>query len=105
LQSLSCSNCQLTYLDISNDSNLQTVCCPNNQLSTDALDDLFGLLPFEKQINKALYAILQRNPGMVLNYNSDHTWNKKTLYVSVRGNPGAESCDRIIAQNKGWIIK
>lgn len=87
MYSLWCSNNQLTYLDVSNNSYLRILMCSNNQLSMDALNDLFGMLPFEWRYFKGR-----------------KYWHIENSCVIILGNPGAGSCDRIIAQSKGWLI-
>jgi len=59
---------------VSKNTKLQELGCWKNQLSTAALNALFGTL---------------------------HS-NGGTLYINE--NPGSATCDRSIATNKGWIV-
>ena len=75
LTSLSCRNNLLTNLYIGN-TVLRSLKCQNNQLSDEALDALFGMLP---------------------------TVNASAR-IYIFGNPGVNDCDPSIATNKGWEV-
>ena len=77
LVSLWCSINQLTKLELSNNTELKLIVCRRNNLSTDALNALFGTL---------------HN-----NMSSD-----KNIHISY--NPGANDCDKSIAKEKGWTV-
>jgi hypothetical protein len=79
LTHLECDNNQLTSLDMSNNSALTTLNCRNNQLSAEALNALFETL-----------------------HSNNIPFRPKHIYIG--GNPGANACDRSIAERKGWIV-
>ena len=77
LGSIICSRNQLTSLDVSGLTSLSQILCFNNQLSSNALNTIFESLP------------------------------EGTLGLSVliiENNPGASTCNREIAINKGWFF-
>ena len=80
LRYFSCSNNQLSELDLSKNINLEQIWCRRNQFSVEALNRLFGTLN-----NKSVFS------------------NNKQITIS--GNPGADNCNRSIAENKGWAVK
>lgn len=57
-----------------------TICVNSNNLDANALNEIFRKLPNKEDTNFI------------------------TPYISFRGNPGTETCDRSIYENKGWII-
>jgi hypothetical protein len=79
LQELSCWFNQLISLDVSKCPALQQLYCHDNQLTAPALNTVFTALP-------------------------DRTGEDYTSYISIYGNPGANSCNKTIAENKGWSV-
>jgi hypothetical protein len=67
---------QLTSLDVSNNTALTSLECSENQFTADGLNALFGTL--------------HGNTG------------SKAIHIF--GNPGAGTCDRSIATDKGWTV-
>jgi Leucine-rich repeat (LRR) protein len=82
LKSLSCEDNQLTSLDVSGLTKLEYLRCDNNQLQAAALNAIFTALSTGTS-----------DPEHGIYY-----------YVRVSGNPGAATCDKTIAQNKGWSV-
>jgi Leucine-rich repeat (LRR) protein len=78
LQDLSCSDNKLTSLNVSGCTALQTLYCNDNHLTATALNTVFTALPNRTEI------VVIGN-------------------ISVRNNPGAATCDKVIAAIKGWI--
>jgi Leucine-rich repeat (LRR) protein len=78
LETLYCSENQLTSLDMSKNIVLGTLYCRNNQLTTVALN--------------ALFVSLHNNEAYL-----------KNIYIG--NNEGTDLCDRTIAENKGWTIQ
>ncbi len=72
---LICSSNNLTSLDVSKNTALTCLECSGNNLTSAALNQIFRDLP-------------QVTSG--------------TIYMS--GNPGTETCDKSIAENKGWNV-
>jgi len=72
---LICSSNNLTSLDVSKNTALTCLECSGNNLTSAALNQIFRDLP-------------QVTSG--------------TIYMS--GNPGTETCDKSIAENKGWRV-
>ena len=70
---LGCSDNQLTSLDLSKNNALEGLHCGDNQLTTDALNAMFETLHIANRIG-----------------------------INIRRNPGADDCDRSIAESKGW---
>ena len=77
LISLSCGNNQLTSLDVSMNTELIYLGCGLNQLSAEALNTLFGTL--------------HSNPIPGKN-------------ITIRNNPGSDTCNFSIAAEKGWKL-
>jgi len=75
-----CSDFEMTIFDVSHNSAIELIRCRDNQLTTKALNDLFASLV----------------------ENTDVKLQKRVL---ISGNPGAEDCDRSIAENKGWLVE
>ena len=73
---LICSYNQLTSLDVNKNTALRSLYCNNNQLSEHALNNLFGTLRSGDPIGS----------------------------IYIYGNPGAYTCNRSIATNKGWRV-
>ena len=98
LTKLSCSSNQLTTLDVSKNTALEKLDCYNNQLTSLVLnnnDALYSLDCTNNQLStKALNALFES-----LNSVSD----EKALYMI--GNPGADDCDRSIAEKKAWRVE
>ena len=69
---------RITSIDFSNNPALEYVHCGSNLLSADALNAMFETL-HQNDVN-----------------------DDKMVYVN--GNPGAEECNRSIAQNRGWEL-
>lgn len=67
---------QITNLDVSKNTALRVLCIRRNQLTTDALNDLFKALPEKKSAGGA---------------------------IDSSGNPGTNDCDHDIWKEKGWV--
>jgi len=78
LKELYCNNNQLKDLDVSKNTKLIKLDCSRNNLSEEALNALFKTL------------------------HNNHTEDKKIIFVY--GNPGAKTCDKTIAEEKGWEV-
>ena len=81
---LSCGNNNLTSLDVSKNTALTYLHCENNNLSASALNKILNDLPQGKKWNE--YG------------------QKKQSTISIGNNPGTNTCDKSIAENKGWIV-
>ena len=79
LATLICDDNKITSLDVSNNSVLMYIGCQSNLLSTEALNSLFTTLPSRSEVN-----------GIA------------DIYIYY--NPGADTCDRHLAEEKGWNI-
>ena len=77
LENLHCIDNQLTGLDLSKNTALYGIILTNNLFATDALNTLFGTLHSNK-INK---------------------------FIQIGNNPGAGTCNKSIAQDKGWRVE
>jgi Leucine-rich repeat (LRR) protein len=76
LEGLNCRGNQLTFIDLNNNNNLVELNCAYNKLDENALNNIFRDLPF---VVKGKICIV--------------------------GNPGADTCDKIIAVTKGWVFE
>ena len=82
LTELGCSLNELTSLDVSKNTKLIGLRCYNNKLTSSALNKIFGDLPQGKEFD--IYPYQSR--------------------ITIGGNPGTDTCDRSIAENKGWKV-
>ena len=78
LMGLQCYNNQLTQLDVSNNVVLEFLLCDDNKLTAEALNTMFETLH-----NNTL---------------------SSTKEIRIMLNPGADSCDKSIVENKGWRV-
>jgi Leucine-rich repeat (LRR) protein len=74
---LTCSNNQLTKLDVSKNTELTILDCRNNQFQSASLNALFKTL----------------------------NGNKDDKVIDIDNNPGADACNRKIAEDRGWEWK
>ncbi len=75
LTELDCSDNNLTSLDVSKNTALTRLDCSDNKLTSSALNQIFRDLP-------------QVTSGRIY----------------IHRNPGSETCDKSIAENKGWYV-
>ena len=85
LTALACYRNQLTSLDVSKNTALQEIECEGNEFTSTALNKIFTDLPKGK------------------------TWVDEDGYtrqsnISVGHNPGSDTCDKSIIENKGWKV-
>ena len=74
---LFCDSNELTGLDVRKNTALKELSCDFNELPDYALNDLFKTLPCNDERHKLLF---------------------------IRDNPGTATCDRSIAEKKGWTV-
>jgi len=86
LTQLQCMDNRLTELDVSNNKALRFLDCSINQFSTNGLNKLFGTLH-----------------SNTFPFNHPKFADKKVISIIL--NPGTDTCDRSIAENKGWMIE
>ncbi|MDR2126597.1 MAG: leucine-rich repeat domain-containing protein [Prevotellaceae bacterium] len=95
LTDLHCSNNQLTSLDVSGCTNLAYLYCEDNQLTSLDVSGCTNLAYLycreNKLIDSALNSLFASLP-----------WTGGRIYCG--DNPGSESCDTSIAENKGWSV-
>ena len=77
LERLHCIENQLTSLDVSKNIALEGLLCIGNQFATAALNALFATL---------------------------HSNNVPSNFIQIGDNPGTETCNRSIAESKGWTV-
>ena len=82
---LDCRNNKLTSLDVSKNTALTRLDCEDNKLTSSALNQIFRDLPQGK------------------------TWTEGYGYteqssIIIYDNPGSNTCDKSIAENKGWEV-
>ena len=83
LRQLYCTHNFLTTLDVRNNTELNHLECESNYLSETALNILFGTLHDKKNVWMDMF---------------------KDKYIYVDDNVGSKSCDKSIAENKGWKV-
>lgn len=83
LTELHCSSNNLTSLDISKNTALTFLNCRDNNLSASALNKIFNDLPKGKKWDE---------------YGGQST-------ISIGNNLGTNTCDKSIAENKGWSVQ
>ena len=82
LTELSCSDNNLTSLDISGCTALTELYCSYNNLTSSALNQIFRDLPQGKTV--------------------DDGYSQSSIFIY--DNPGTDTCDKSIAENKGWDV-
>ena len=80
LKELDCNRNQLTSLNVSKNTKLIKLDCSNNKLSEEALNALFA----------------------TLHNNKNKTEEEKIIYIY--GNRGTSTCNKTIAEEKGWKV-
>lgn len=85
LKELDYSSNELTTLDVSGLAALESLDCDSNDLSAEALNQIFKDLPQGKTFE-------------------DKYGNTKQSTINIYGNPGKDTCDKSIAEKKGWKI-
>ncbi len=86
LEKLDCRDNQLSSLNISQNTALTVLICHDNNFSASALNKIFNDLPQ----GKIWYDV----------------WgNKQQSTISIGNNPGTDTCDKSIAENKGWSVQ
>jgi Leucine-rich repeat (LRR) protein len=76
LTELSCNGNLLSALDVSGNTGLRILNCSDNRLSVDALNKIFMDLPD----------------------------SPKAVLMAIGSNPGTDTCDRSVAENKNWNV-
>ena len=89
LRTLNYENNQIVRLNLSKNKMLTCVWANENNLSKTELNALFASLPRK---TKELVAEFGDEDGYV------------ERYINILGNPGASSCNRNIAEKKGWTV-
>ena len=113
LDYLSCSNNLLTCLDISNHTQLREVNCSHNQLSILKVNRNSAITCFECNNNRLSKHELNRVFSQLPNYNSSYgtvntvysgSTSTPKVFIACNDNPGFDSCNKIIAQIKNWLV-
>ena len=97
LTSLDCADNQLTNLDMSKNIALKTLYCKCNQLTNLDFSNNIALYNLDCRLNDMDEHALN---NMFESLNDSLMWK----VMSFTDNKGASSCDRSIAENKGWTI-
>jgi Leucine-rich repeat (LRR) protein len=93
LVDLCCINSKLTSLSVSGCTALSVLDCSGNELTSDALDTLFGTL--HSAGKPTIF-------GKVTKLFRDNYYRGT---ISITGNPGEKTCNRKIAEKKGWAFQ
>lgn len=103
LQFLSCGYNKLTTINVMASTGLQVLNCPNNQLSNLDMCKNTELYLLECKSNKFEVSGLNELFGTLHdNDNSLSSDGKKN--ISITDNPGANNCNKDIAEKKGWFF-
>ena len=100
LTSLICSDNQLSELNVDKNTALKWFVCSDNQLSSLSLNSNTALFFIDCQNN--LFVALQLN-NLFNSLHENPVSSGKTVIIS--GNSGADSCDKSIAEKKGWTVE
>lgn len=98
LTKLNCNSCNLTSLDVSNSPSLEDLQCSGNQISTLKVNSKTIRYLSCYSNNLSTNAINEIFKTLPINHSSDQH------YVSIGDNPGSEYCNKSIAENKGWTV-
>jgi Leucine-rich repeat (LRR) protein len=100
LESLNCSGNQLTVLDISGCTALESLNCSGNQLTVLDVSGCTALHELDCGSNQLTASAL----NTVLTALPNHTGEPYYGTIYIYNNSGAGTCNKAIAQNKGWGI-
>ncbi|MDR0873462.1 MAG: hypothetical protein LBN27_08375 [Prevotellaceae bacterium] len=114
LQALICEQNQLETLDLTNNTALRRISCRFNRLTnitvTSSHTDLAQMSIGFNQLNtEAINAIFTALPQAPAEYMPPAILEKdrvasNDVYIHTGGNPGATTCDKTIAEAKGWTV-
>ena len=85
LTELGCWSNKLTSLDVSKNTALTRLNCEDNKLTSSALNQIFRDLPQGKT------------------WTEGHGYTEQSS-IFISRNPGTDTCDKSIAENKGWEV-
>jgi hypothetical protein len=113
LNYLSCGRNLLTCLDISNNTQLNDVDCSGNQLSILNVNRNSAIARLQCNNNQLSKPELNRVFNQLPNFNSSYgtvsSWYAGTtstakVFFACGDNPGFNSCNKKIVQNKNWLV-
>ncbi|WP_251622535.1 leucine-rich repeat domain-containing protein [Odoribacter lunatus] len=90
---LDCEDNNLTSLDISKNKELILLDCGDNNFSSSALNKIFYDLPKGRDLTEEEFREY-----------CDYGYRIKHSTIQIYSNPGTNTCDRSIAEKKGWDI-
>jgi len=102
LSRLTVSNCLLTSLDVSKNTKLSTLICNQNQITNLNLSASQFFLRILNCSNNQLTTEALNNLFESLH---DFTFTNQEKIIYISNNPGADDCNRSIATNKGWSVR
>ena len=119
LEQLICGNNQLADLDVSKNAKLKWLLCGNNQLmcldvgKNEALEYLDCNENLLTDLDVSRNVLIEELDCAGNNFSAEALnslfetlckTNRKNRNIFIYGNPGADSCDKSIVENKGWYI-
>lgn len=125
LESLACYNSKLTSLDVRGCTALECLECFNNKLTTLDVSENIALEELDCNGNELTSLDVSKNIALALLWCDDNLLTSKALnkiftdlpkgkllehkeydqsFIGVSDNPGSDTCNESIAENKGWIV-
>ena len=124
LENLWCDGNKLTTLDVSKNTNLEMLYCNNNEIMGLDVSNNPALAELNCSYNQIMKLDLSKNTKLVnvycnncllwakplnelfqsLHSNSVFYYYDEDKSISIGGNTGTATCDRSIAENKGWGV-
>ena len=99
LISLVCPNMNVISLDVNDNTQLIELYCSGNQITEINLSDLKKMKTIDCKANhlsaEAINALFE-------SLHDDYQIEMKS--INIADNPGTQSCDISVAENKGWIV-
>ena len=109
LSRLQCLWNPLTSLDVSNCTALKAIRCGGNQLTSLDVSDCaaltFLMCDFNQLTTNELNALFETLHNNVVSLESPESEMLFSKTIIITGNPGANDCNKSIAEDKGWIVQ
>lgn len=103
---LRCSSNDLTSLDVSKNTALIVLECGGNQLTSLDVSKNKALGELSCRGNELTSTVLNK---IFTDLSQGKTWvdeegDTRTCQIDISNNPGSDTCNKSIAENKGWIV-
>ena len=100
LRELLCSNNEISTLELNNNISLRVLDCNNNRLEHLDMSNNTVLTSLNCSSNRLVAESLN---ALFLSLHNKTVPEEKTVYIS--RNPGAGSCTKSLAEQRGWVVK